>query len=125
MAGWNDAETVIMTLADKYMAKVAQSPEGIPITLIKWRCEGLTEEQWETWRADPTVVAAAINAKLTRIELPDDEGHRVRLLKMKMPMLISDRSTLTTFYEHTKEDGTKVMMHSSKGNEDLVVTHKA
>ena len=38
---------------------------------------------------------------------------------MKMPMMVSNRSTLTTFYEHTKEDGTKIIFHSSKGNEAL------
>lgn len=80
--------------------------DNIPTTLIRYKAEGITEEQWNVWKQDPTVVAATLNQKLTRIELPDDEGHRVRLLKMKMPMLISNRSTLTTFYDHTKEDGT-------------------
>lgn len=42
---------------------------------------------------------------------------------MKMPMMISNRSTLTTFYRHTKEDGTEMVFHSSKGNEALVQQH--
>ena len=38
---------------------------------------------------------------------------------MKMPMMITNRSTLTTFYRHTKEDGTEIIFHSSQGNEIL------
>ena len=34
--------------------------------------------------------------------------------------MISNRSTLTTFYEFEKEDGTKIVLHSSMGNEALV-----
>ena len=69
------------------------------------------------------MVAAAINQKLTRIELPDDDGHVVRLLKMKMPMMVTNRSTMTVFYRKELEDGTKLLFHSSKGNEELVTTH--
>ena len=47
----------------------------------------------------------------------------MRLLKMAMPMLISNRSTLTTFYNHTKEDGTQVIFHSSQGNEELIAAN--
>ena len=45
--------------------------------------------------------------------LPDDEGCKVVLMKMKMPMVISNRSILTCFYEAEKEDGTKIKLHSS------------
>ena len=107
----------------KYTAKKAEQEDGIPTTIIKWQCDGLTEEQWQAWNADPTVVAAAVNQKLTRIELPDDDGHVVRLLKMQMPVMISNRSTLTCFYRREKEDGTKLLFHSSKGNEELVTAN--
>ena len=69
------------------------------------------------------MVAAAINPKLTRIELPDDDGHVVRLLKMKMPMMVTNRATLTTFYRKELEDGTKMLFHSSRGNEELVTAN--
>ena len=94
--------------------------DNIPCMLIKWHCEGLTAETWARWQEDPTVIAAAINDKLTRVELPDVDGLKVRLLKMKMPMIISNRATLTTFYRHTREDGTEVLLHSSQGNEALI-----
>ena len=69
------------------------------------------------------MVAAAINQKLTRVELPDDDGHVVRLLKMKMPMMITNRATMTVFYRKELEDGTKLIFHSSKGNEELVAAN--
>ena len=42
---------------------------------------------------------------------------------MAMPMFISNRSTLTTYYEVEKEDGLKVLFHSSMGNEALVAAN--
>ena len=57
--------------------------------------------------------------------MPDADGHRVRLLKMAMPMFISNRSTLTTFYSDEKEDGTKVILHSSRGNEALIEANQS
>ena len=38
---------------------------------------------------------------------------------MKMPMMISNRSIITCFYELEREGGWKVLTHSSKGNEDI------
>ena len=60
-----------------------------------------------------------MNSKLTRVLLPDDEGHKVYLLKMKMPMVISNRSIVTCYYEAQKEDGTRVLLNSSRGNEEI------
>lgn len=123
MAGWDSYETALDEPNKNYTAKTFKGADGIATVVIKYRCDGLTEEQWGKWAADPTVVAVACNSRLTRIELPDDEGHKVRLLKMKMPLVISNRSTLTTFYEHEKEDGTRIIMHSSRGNEALVAAN--
>ena len=123
IAQWDTAEVLLDEPEKNYTAKKVEAEDGIVVTLIKYRVEGLTEQQWETWSADPSVVSAAVNPKLTRIELPDDEGHKVRLLKMKMPMMITNRSTLTTFYRQEKEDGTKLLFHSSKGNENLIAAN--
>ena len=119
-AGWDSYEVQLEEADKNYVAKSVTGEDGIATMLIKWRCDGLTEEQWEAWVTDPTIVSVACNQRLTRIELPDDEGKAVRLLKMNMPMLISNRSTLTTFYRYEKVDGTKVVVHSSRGNEQLV-----
>ena len=97
--------------------------DGIPIVMTKWRCEDLTEEHLAPYLDDPTITYAAINHKLTRIELPDDDGCRVRLLKIQMPMFISTRSNLLTLYKYSKEDGTQIIIHSSQGNEALIETY--
>ena len=116
---WDTAETILDEQEKHYIAKKLVEQDEMPALMIKWHCEGLTAENWAPYVADPTIVFSAVNQKLTRIELPDDEGCPVRLLKMKMPMLVTDRSTLTTFYRHTKEDGTEIIFHSSQGNEVL------
>ena len=47
--------------------------DQIPVTVIKWHCEGLTEAQMDQWKQDPSLTAAAVNPKLTRVALPDDD----------------------------------------------------
>ena len=122
-ANFETYDTVLEDASKNYIAKQTIGEGGNIVNLIKYRADGLTEEQWSQWTASPTIVAAALNPKLTRIELPDDEGHKVVLLKMKMPMVISNRSIVTTFYEHTKEDGTKLIFHSSRGNEEIAAAN--
>ena len=125
---WAAFETFDVILEDaskNYIARQTVSDEGIPCGMIKYRCDGLTLEQWEQWRRDPTHVGTQLNGKLQREFLPDDEGHKVVLLKMKMPLVISNRSIVTCFYEIEKEDGTKIIMHSSRGNEEIVAANAA
>mmetsp|Transcript_21122 Transcript_21122/g.25998 ORF Transcript_21122/g.25998 Transcript_21122/m.25998 type:complete len:142 (-) Transcript_21122:243-668(-) len=114
-AGWDAAPTVLEDAAKNYTAKQVINETG-GCTLIKYRCDGLTAEQW---RQDPTAIAIAVNPKLSRTSLPEDEGHKVFHLKMKMPLIISNRSIVTTFYEVDREDGWKAVFHSSKGNEAI------
>ena len=106
-----------------YIARQTTSQEGNVVTLIKYRADGLTLEQLEQWRQDPTLLATQINEKMTREVLPEDDGHQVVHLKMKMPMMISNRSIITCLYETEKEDGTKVKMSSSRGNEELATAN--
>ena len=37
-------------------------------------------------------------------------------------MIISNRSIITVFYEYEKEDGTKVVIHSSQGNDEIAAS---
>ena len=82
----------------------------------------MTVENMEIWRADPTVIQVACNSRLEREELPEVEGHRCFHLVMSMPMMISNRSIITVFYGFEKEDGTKVVIHSSQGNDDIATS---
>ena len=115
---WETFETIKEIPEKNYTSKQKIDEEtGAGITLIKYRCDGLTEETWSRWEQDPLAVATAINPKLTLHALPDDEGHRMARLHMKMPMVISNRSIVTCFYRTERADGFKVVCHSSRGNE--------
>ena len=122
-AAYNTFNVVVEDAAKNYEARQTVSEEGLTCTMIKYRVNGLTLEQWEQWTRDPTLVMTQLNSKMSREVLPDDEGHKVYLLKMKMPMMISNRSTLTCYYETEKEDGTKIIMSSSRGNETIATAN--
>ena len=119
MAGFDTYDTVEEDASKNYVAKQLAGQDGNNITLIKYRADGLTEEQLEQWTRDPSAVSAAMDSKLTRVVLPEDEGHKVILMKLKMPMVISNRSIVTCYYEAQKEDGTRIIMNSSRGNEEI------
>ena len=58
---WDTAEVGIdETDTTGYVAKGFYDDNGIGTVLIKWKCEGLTMEQWATWEEDPTIVSEKI-----------------------------------------------------------------
>ena len=70
-------------------------------------------------------VQVAMNEKLTATRLDDSEGCKVYHLQMKMPMMISNRSILTCFYEHENEEtGYRIVVHSSQGNEAIIESRR-
>ena len=62
---------------------------------------------------------------MTPIQLEDSEGCKVYHMKQKLPMIISNRSIITCFYQDELEDGTKILIHSSKGNEAITQSRSA
>ena len=44
---------------------------------------------------------------------------------MKMPVLISNRSIITCFYEGEREDGWRYLCHSSQGNDHIVQANRS
>ena len=93
-------------------------------------------EQWDVFISDPSLVSVKCYPdSLTRaeIEISEDEDiyedfsgenrHQNYLLKAKVPYFLSyvmsNRSTMTTYYRRTLDDGTETMFHSSRGNENL------
>ena len=87
--------------------------------MVKYRAEEMTLEHMQRWRADPTAVQCAINPKQSREALPDADGHKAWHIIYEMPMVLSNRSVITVYYETEEEDGTQVVFHSSKGNEAI------
>ena len=55
----------------------------------------------------------------------DMEGHPTYHLYMKMPMMISNRSIVTSFYSQENEDGSMILINSSQGNEAIIAEQKA
>ena len=98
-----------------------------PVTIIKYKAAGFTKEHWNTWKADPIGVQCKLNDRLTATKLDDNEdmdGHPTFHLHMKMPLMISNRSIVTSFYEQENEDGSLILINSSQGNEAIVEAQK-
>ena len=107
-----------------YVARQAFE-NGLAVTIIKYRCDGLTEEHWQRWIEDPIGIQEAMNNRLTSTQLADDDGHKVFHLHMKMPMMITNRSLITCMYEH--EDavtGFRSYLHSSQGCEAIIQSER-
>ena len=101
-ANWDSYPTILEDPANNYVAKQTFNENGVS-NLIKMRCDGLTQAHIDAWQADILAVGRALNKKMTPEWLPEDEGHKVAHIKMKMPTLISNRSIITCFYRSTNE----------------------
>ena len=125
-AHWDNAETLIDDKDKGYTAKQFTEDDGVPTILVTYKCEGLTPEVWQKWIEDPTEIALATNNKLTRIVLEPVDGHKMYLMKMAMPMLISNRSTVMAMYRHKYENNDfEFVFNSSRGNEVQVAANQA
>ena len=94
------------------MAKQTIEESGNAVTLIKYKAEGLTMETVAPFLDDPMSVFPVVNNRLTPVPLDDIDGLKTYHMKMELPMLISNRSIVTTLYHETLEDGTRRMIHS-------------
>lgn len=83
----------------KYIARQTYDDSGAAITIIKFNCDGFTQEHWNRWKADPIAVQLAMNDRMMATRLPDDEGCKCYHIQMRMPMMISNRSIVTCFYQ--------------------------
>ena len=91
--------------------------------MVKYRAEEMTMEHMQRWREDPTAVQCAINPKQSREALPDTpEGNKAWHIIYQMPMVLSNRSVITAYYETEEADGTQVVFHSSKGNDEIAAS---
>ena len=49
--------------------------DGIPATIMKWRCDGLTVDQWNVFMRDPSAITVAVNPNyMTREELKENDN---------------------------------------------------
>ena len=78
----------------------------------------MTDQTWSRWYNDPAGIGQALNPGMEAHELAAQQGNKTYLYKLTVPVL-GARCNLTTFYRRDKADGTKVLFHSSQGNEGL------
>ena len=81
--------------------------------MSKYRADGVTMEQLQPFIDDPIGTGARINQKLTVEQIGEDQGCKVFHVKVKMPMVISNRSILTTVYRAEGADGFQLIINSS------------
>ena len=126
-AAWDSHPTVEEDPALNYTAKQTFEDGGNALTLIKMRCDGLTMEQLQPWIDDPVAIQSVLNNRMESTTLPDVDGHKTYHFKLNMPAggyIISNRSIIVTYYRHEMEDGTKLFMSSSQGNEEIVASRQ-
>lgn len=121
---WEEHKVVLEVPERHYVARQTFDEEGNCITIVKYKCMGFTEEHWQQWKADPIAVQQAMNDRMSSTRLDDDEGCKVFHIKMNMPMMISNRSIVTCFYEHEDENGYRIVQHSSQGNDDILAAKR-
>ena len=112
-ANFDTHDTVIDEPEKHYMAKQAFQDDGNAMTMVKWRCDGLTVEDLQAWRTNPISVMTATNNRAEAWPLADDAGCKMWHIRMNMPMIMSNRSIVTCFYEDVSADGWTAVFHSS------------
>jgi len=94
------------------------------LTVSKATVPGLTLEKHQYFRENVVTQIPKIGENVTCVACPDVDGLRCVIQKLKMPMIMSDRSIPTIYYTKENEDGTFTFVASSK-NTDEVVTAQA
>ena len=115
-AQWDNLDVVLEDASIGYIAKQKFEDDGNAITLVKYRAEGLTTEHLQPFFDNPTSVFPILNNRMTVVDLPEHQGQKMYHFKMNMPMILSNRSIITTFY-NSEKDGGRIIMNSSQGNE--------
>ena len=124
-AAWDTHATVLEEADKNFIAKQTFNDEGNAITLVKWRCDGITMDTMKQYIDDPPQVGTVINSRMTKVDLGEDDGCKQYHLKMNMPMILSNRSVVTTLYNLPSKDGDATVLMSSKGNEAKVASLSA
>ena len=89
-------------------------------TLAKAFVPDLTLDHIIHFRENMVDMIPLFDNRLTVFSRPDFEGKRCLITKIKMPMVLSDRSFVNLYYSINKPDGSLVSIASSKGSEEVV-----
>ena len=116
--GFHGLKTVMKDVIRHHMAMQTNADDGLVVIVAQFMAESIKMEPLQPWIDDPTSVMLVLNSRLSREEMPDHEGHKMRHLKMAMPMVLSNRSIITCHYSEETSDGFQAIFHSSLGYEE-------
>ena len=117
IAKW-DTMTMFHEDKDKDFVAKLDWVDGVPLAIAKYKAAGMTQEHIDSWYNDPMQLKV-LNPKNTMTKLDDDEGHLMAHVQIGTPMMVSERCIIQTWYNTTCDDGSKIIMSSSRGNEGL------
>ena len=132
-----DIQTELIAYAEEQLAKWDSVPEvssengyvirqdwidGAPLTMVKWTCDDLEQKHAESWCDDPTQLFV-LNSKNTYTRLDDDDGHIMAHVLIGTPMMVSNRAFVQTWYNKKGDDGSFIILSSSKYNEKFLEQH--
>ena len=94
------------------------------MVVTKGFAKGFTMEQHAAFRKEPGKYITQINTEISYTLLEEIDGAQVIHQKIKMPMFITNRSSISIFYTMENDDGSVVFFNTSHGNEDLYEKYK-
>ena len=124
---YDDPDKYPVIYEDKARNFTARQAEetGRFINFIDWYVPNMTEAHWQRWSADPAGINDLMNPRLTAKLVNSDDGYKTYYYKMRMPLLVSNRYVVTTFYyDEDKETGWRTFVDSSDGNEPIIAALK-
>ena len=114
---WDELSVVIDKPDENYFARQVWVGDG-PLTIIKYRAEGLTAEHLQAYMDDPIRVQIKMNNRASACRLPDSDGCLMYKLHMRMPAILYNRSIFLTYYFEKGDDGSFYILGSSRGNDE-------
>merc|ERR1712228_731603 len=93
---------------------------NVPLTIVKYKAEGLQLAQFRTFYDNPVQFQTRINQRLSAEKLENNEGYDIYHMTVKSPSsyIIAHRSSFVCYYRRELEDGGLNVMNSSLGNEN-------
>ena len=106
-----------------YVSRQTEFEENI-YTVAKAFVPGLTLEHHRHFRENVSTMLPLFDDRLSAEAMPDFEGRNCTLSHIKMPMMISNRSIVSLYYNYDKPDGSVVSINSSRGTDAIVEQHR-
>ena len=114
-----DRETVSDALGFSFVSRQTDY-NNCTLTVSKATVPGLTLEKHQYFRDNIATQIPKMDEKVSCVACPDVDGLRCLIQKLKMPMIMSDRSIPIIYYTKENEDGSFTWVASSKNTDEVV-----